>query len=162
MLNTLQPGYDGAAKLSQAGPSPAKPIQIKLLGLAWFYSSDSGLINGLRRNPNKNFSPRSVLASRLSPERMISLRRLCQRGAISNFCRKIVSKVRFLKCPAAPAVGQFEISAFDPVLSFQISPQRAENAEKRPLALQAEGVNNCHCHGSGLFPGRRADDNVAM
>jgi hypothetical protein len=29
--------------------SPAKPIQIKLLGFAWFYSSKSGLINGLQR-----------------------------------------------------------------------------------------------------------------
>src|SRR5208282_1826257 len=41
----------------QANPSPAKPIQIKLLGFAWFYSSESGLINGLQRIPNKNFSP---------------------------------------------------------------------------------------------------------
>jgi hypothetical protein len=30
-------------------PSPAKLIQIKKLGFTWFYSSDSGLINGLRR-----------------------------------------------------------------------------------------------------------------
>jgi hypothetical protein len=36
-------------KPGQANPSPAKQIQIKLLGFAWFYSSESGLINGLRR-----------------------------------------------------------------------------------------------------------------
>jgi hypothetical protein len=45
------------AKPGQANPSPAKPIQIKLLGFAWFYSSESGLIKGLQRIPNKNFSP---------------------------------------------------------------------------------------------------------
>jgi hypothetical protein len=36
-------------KPGQANPNPAKQIQIKLLGFAWFYSSESGLINGLRR-----------------------------------------------------------------------------------------------------------------
>jgi len=46
------------AKPGQANPSPAKPVQIKWLGFAWFYSSESGLINGLQRIPNKNFPPR--------------------------------------------------------------------------------------------------------
>ncbi len=32
----------------QAKPSLAKQIQTKLLGFAWFYSSESGLFNGLR------------------------------------------------------------------------------------------------------------------
>jgi hypothetical protein len=32
--------------------SPAKLIQTKLLGFAWFYSFESGLFSGLRRNPN--------------------------------------------------------------------------------------------------------------
>src|SRR5208282_5801556 len=45
------------SKPGQANPSPAKPIQIKLLGFAWFYSSESGLIKGLQRIPNTNFSP---------------------------------------------------------------------------------------------------------
>ena len=40
---------DPQSKPGQANPSPAKPIQIKLLGFAWFYSSESGLINGLQR-----------------------------------------------------------------------------------------------------------------
>jgi hypothetical protein len=33
----------------QANPSPAKQIQIKLLGFAWLYLSESGFINGLQR-----------------------------------------------------------------------------------------------------------------
>jgi hypothetical protein len=38
-------------------PNSAKQIQIKLLGLAWFYSSESGLFNGLRRKKiKKSFS----------------------------------------------------------------------------------------------------------
>jgi len=43
------------SKPGQAHPSPAKLIQIKTLGFTWFYSSESGLINGLQRFPNKNF-----------------------------------------------------------------------------------------------------------
>ena len=108
MSNALQPGFGRAAKLFQAEPSLAKLIQAKLLGLAWFYSSNSGLINGLRRNPNKNFSPRSLLASRLSPERMTSLRRLRQTRLPFLTFAKIVLKVRLFKCQAAPVLGQFE------------------------------------------------------
>jgi hypothetical protein len=37
------------SKPGQAKPSSAKQIQTKLLGFAWFYSSESGLINGLQR-----------------------------------------------------------------------------------------------------------------
>jgi hypothetical protein len=56
------------AKLIQARPSPAKLIQIKMLDFTWFYSSDSGLINGLQRIPNKNFllAPRLVAKPRLA------------------------------------------------------------------------------------------------
>jgi hypothetical protein len=56
------------SKPGQANPSPTKQIQIKLLGFAWFYSSESGLINGLQPIPNKNFSPRP------SPDRQARLR----------------------------------------------------------------------------------------
>ena len=42
-------------KPGQANPSSAKLIQIKMLDFTWFYSSNSGLINGLQRFPNKNF-----------------------------------------------------------------------------------------------------------
>jgi hypothetical protein len=38
-----------AAEQRQAKPSLTKQNQAKLLGLAWFYSSESGLFNGLRR-----------------------------------------------------------------------------------------------------------------
>ena len=40
------------SKPGQANPSPAKLIQIKMLGFTWFYSSESGLINGLQRFPS--------------------------------------------------------------------------------------------------------------
>src|SRR5208282_1956936 len=43
------------SKFPQANPSPAKPIQTKRLGFAWFYSSESGLINGLQRIQIKIF-----------------------------------------------------------------------------------------------------------
>ncbi len=43
------------SKPGQANPNPAKLIQIKMLGFTWFYSSDSGLINGLQRFPNRIF-----------------------------------------------------------------------------------------------------------
>jgi hypothetical protein len=36
-------------KLIQARPSRAKLNQAELLGLIWFYSSESGLFNGLQR-----------------------------------------------------------------------------------------------------------------
>jgi hypothetical protein len=36
-----------------------------LLGLAWFYSSDSGLFNGLRAKKIKNSPTAFLLASRL-------------------------------------------------------------------------------------------------
>src|SRR5208283_3142687 len=49
---------DPQSKPGQANPSPAKPIQIKLLGFAWFYSSEAGLINGLQRFQIRIFSPR--------------------------------------------------------------------------------------------------------
>jgi hypothetical protein len=42
-------GLGTAAKSVQATPSIAKQIQAKLLGFTWFYSSESGLFNGLRR-----------------------------------------------------------------------------------------------------------------
>ncbi|HKI13916.1 MAG TPA: hypothetical protein VKA12_02715, partial [Roseiarcus sp.] len=54
MFKTIQIPPDPQSKPGQANPSPAKPIQIKWLGFAWFYSSESGLINGLQRFPNKN------------------------------------------------------------------------------------------------------------
>jgi hypothetical protein len=44
-----------AAKYRQAKPNPSKLIQIKLLGFAWSYSSESGLFNGLWRIQIKNF-----------------------------------------------------------------------------------------------------------
>jgi hypothetical protein len=63
---TRDTAFGCAAKLFQAKPSPAKQIQIKLLGFAWFYSSELALFNGLRRFPNKNFSPAVLLALALS------------------------------------------------------------------------------------------------
>src|SRR5208282_3876462 len=46
------------AKSDQAGPSTTKQFQAKLLGFIWFYSSESGLLNGLRRKKiNKFLSP---------------------------------------------------------------------------------------------------------
>jgi hypothetical protein len=38
-----------AAKPIQINPNQSKQIQAKRLGFAWFYSSESGLFNGLRR-----------------------------------------------------------------------------------------------------------------
>jgi hypothetical protein len=59
--------YNSIALLLKAGvafrparrpirPIPAKQIQAKALGFAWFYSSDSGLFNGLRRKKQKKSS----------------------------------------------------------------------------------------------------------
>jgi hypothetical protein len=57
------------SKPGQANPSPGKQIQIKRLGFTWFYSSESGLINGLQRFQIRIFSPRlfASLATRASP-----------------------------------------------------------------------------------------------
>jgi hypothetical protein len=38
---TQDGGFGPPAKQFQAGPSKTQPIQIKLLGFAWFYSSGS-------------------------------------------------------------------------------------------------------------------------
>ena len=46
---------------TQTNPSPAKQIQAKLLGFVWFYSSESGLFNGLRRFQIKNLVPSNAL-----------------------------------------------------------------------------------------------------
>ncbi len=54
LFETIQIPPDPQSKPGQANPSPAKPIQIKLLGFARFYSSESGLFKGLQRIPNKN------------------------------------------------------------------------------------------------------------
>jgi hypothetical protein len=40
--------FQANSNFSQAKPSLVKQIQAEKLGLAWFYSSDSGLFNGLR------------------------------------------------------------------------------------------------------------------
>src|SRR5271165_2827562 len=50
---------------AQINPSRTKQNQIKLLGFAWFYSSESGLFNGLRRKKIK-------ISSALSPRRRAS------------------------------------------------------------------------------------------
>jgi hypothetical protein len=39
--------------LGEIQPSPTKQNQIKMLGFTWFYSSESGLFNGLPPIPNK-------------------------------------------------------------------------------------------------------------
>jgi hypothetical protein len=45
------------AAASDRRPNPTKQNQVKLLGFALFYSSDSGLSNGLRAKKIKNFPP---------------------------------------------------------------------------------------------------------
>jgi hypothetical protein len=72
--NPTDPGFDPGcpAKLFQASPSPAKLNQAKLLGLAWFYSSESGLFNGLQRFPNKNFSPHPSAGKRVATRAFVS------------------------------------------------------------------------------------------
>ncbi len=47
-------------------PSPAKQIQAKILGFAWFYSSESGLFNGLHRFQIRNSLPPPLAANRLA------------------------------------------------------------------------------------------------
>jgi hypothetical protein len=68
--------------------------------------------------------------SSLSPERMISLPRLRQRDAISNFYADSVDGSVF-KVPGRPVVGS------DPERAFPTSTGAAENAGKRPQALRA-------------------------
>ncbi len=58
---TIDSGFvRGKSKFPQANPSSAKLIQIKMLGFAWFYSSETGLFNGLQRFQIKIFLPYSV------------------------------------------------------------------------------------------------------
>jgi hypothetical protein len=45
------------SKISLIFPSQSKENQGKIVGFAWFYSSDSGLFNGLRRFQIKNPLP---------------------------------------------------------------------------------------------------------
>src|SRR5208282_2409092 len=49
LFKPIQTPPNPQSKPGQANPSVAKLIQIKMLGFTWFYSSDSGLINGLQR-----------------------------------------------------------------------------------------------------------------
>jgi hypothetical protein len=76
-------------KPCQASPSPAKQNQTKLLGFAWFYSSESGLINGLRRFQIRVF----LLVLALSPGAP-SLRDCRDHvGAASDFRKMRVEKI---------------------------------------------------------------------
>src|SRR5271169_3909645 len=54
----------GFGRRRQTAPSKTKQIQVKLLGFAWFYSSESGLFNGLQRFQIEKAGPvsRCVLA----------------------------------------------------------------------------------------------------
>ena len=99
-------------KLIQARPSPAKLIQIKMLDFTWFYSSDSGLINGLQRIPNKNFllAPRLVAKPRLARPAFGSGHRhkvgrflILARGESKKLCRL---PVRLPLPAAAPALSR--------------------------------------------------------
>ena len=75
-----------AAKQNQAKPNQAKLNQAILLGLIWFYSSESGLFNGLQRIQIKNSLPvsgvergfstgRSLLFAGQPPRRLSSSNR---------------------------------------------------------------------------------------
>jgi hypothetical protein len=41
------PGFNQSANSSQANPNKTKQNSLDFLGFAWFYSSESGLFNGL-------------------------------------------------------------------------------------------------------------------
>ncbi len=68
------------SKPGQANPSSAKLIQIKTLGFTWFYSSESGLINGLQRFQIRIFS---------SPLRLVAKPRLARRAFGSDYQHKV-------------------------------------------------------------------------
>ena len=52
----IQPQVDLVCKQIQAEPNKSKQIQTKILGFIWFYSSESGLFNGLRAKKLKKVS----------------------------------------------------------------------------------------------------------
>jgi hypothetical protein len=58
--STRGPKFGSAAKYVQARPNRTKQNQAKLLGFAWFYSSESGLFNVLRQKNKKFLSPFSL------------------------------------------------------------------------------------------------------
>jgi len=77
--------------LPNPSPSSAKLIQIKMLGFTWFYSSDSGLINGLQRFQIRIFS---------SPLRLIAKPRLARRAFGSDNRHNVGRLLIFTRCEA--------------------------------------------------------------
>jgi hypothetical protein len=70
---------------------PYAPLLPPLLGFAWFYSSESGLINGLSRFPNKNF----LLAFLLPAERLA--RRPVRAGDLAKVTRFLIFAEELLR-----------------------------------------------------------------
>src|SRR5271170_7383311 len=59
-MNGLEHSDWNASSRPGEAPSLAKQNEVKMLGFAWFYSSESGLFNGLRRKQiEKILSPHS-------------------------------------------------------------------------------------------------------
>ena len=85
-------------------PNPAKQIQIKLLGFAWFYSSESGLINGLQRFQIRIFL---LALSPSAPARRAFVLPVRQYRVYSDFRKGYIDKI--LMSPRAA-------SSFGPLL----------------------------------------------
>jgi hypothetical protein len=81
------------AKQIQANPSPNKQNQIKLLGFIWFYSSESGLFNGLRRIQIKSFLP----LGRTHRRRRNGLRSIVELSAVEFVIARIIAGISSLR-----------------------------------------------------------------
>ncbi len=90
-VKPIQTPPNPQSKPGQANPSSAKLIQIKMLGFTWFYSSDSGLINGLQRFQIRIFS---------SPLRLIAKPRLARRAFGSDNRHNVGRLLIFTRCEA--------------------------------------------------------------
>ncbi len=146
LFRIIQIPPDPQSKPGQANPSPAKPIQIKTLGFTWSYSSESGLINGLQRIPNKNFPLALRLVGPSPPARCVSVFRLiAQYSASSGFSqdgsRKIGRGAHFgpgsLTRPIGPARAP-HAACRGPVLPAPARiVQRQSASEASPMANSA-------------------------
>ena len=130
------------SKPGQANPSPAKPIQTKLLGFAWFYSSESGLINGLQRFQIRIFPLVLRLAAGRASPGAPSFSDYCGNvGCIQIFTRGELKKSRVRLClPAAasaePRAGRQTKSRHIPAKSEGLETlnwQRTPRRRRRPI-----------------------------
>src|SRR5208282_5403197 len=126
-------------------------MQTKLLGLAWFYSSYSRLINGLRAIPNKNFSPRSVSSSAAVSSGHGVAPALSKGSMTSDFCKDISEKSAF-RVPGAPPETPSKRAPFSTVKT-QLAPYPADRFGGLPPSKD-DAVDDGIALNSGRSPRR--------